>query len=147
MRFTVGVPEDELRKTLRRISVWKARKILEAENILREGTRRVAAGARHRVPADTGRLRKSIRWGFSAAKAEGTVYTAVPYAHLVEFGSRAFTARPKRKKALMFENGGETAFAKKADVPARSAKPFMKPAYDCESPAIAAELKRALGGR
>lgn len=38
-------------------------------------------------------------------KLEGQVYSNVPYAHLVEFGSRAHTVKPQKKKALRFFRG------------------------------------------
>ncbi len=147
MQFTIKVPRGELQRMLRHVTAWDAGAGLEVERIIRSGTRRVAAEARRRVPVDTGKLKGSIRFGFSRNKAEGKVYTEVPYAHLVEFGTRGVTVKPKKKKAMKIPLPGETAFALRAKTPGMKERPFMKSAYDCEAPRIVTELKKALGAK
>ena len=100
--FTVKVPEGELSKAIGQISAWDGKSRLRVEGALRRGTSGVAREARQRVPVRTGKLKKSIKTRFSAVKLEGQVYSNVPYAHLVEFGSRAHTVKPQKKKARDF---------------------------------------------
>lgn len=76
-------------------------------------------------------------------KLEGQVYSNQPYAHLVEFGSRAHTVKPRKKKALRFLRGGPV-FTKRARIPAQSGKPFFKPAYDYVEPQLIQEVKKAI---
>ena len=103
--FTVKVPEGELSKAIRQISAWDGKTRLRVEAALKRGTQAVYREARQRVPVRTGKLKKSIKTRFSTVKLEGQVYSHVPYAHLVEFGSRAHTVKPKKKKALRFFRG------------------------------------------
>ncbi|HXV74403.1 MAG TPA: HK97-gp10 family putative phage morphogenesis protein [Sphingomonadales bacterium] len=62
------------------------------------GAEAIAAGARARVPVETGRLRESI--GITAANASlngaisAAVNAAAPYARFVEFGTLQSPARP-----------------------------------------------------
>jgi len=87
--FTVKVPEGELSKAIRQISAWDGKTRLRVEAVLKNGPNAVAREARQRVPVRSGKLKKSIKTRFSTVKLEGQVYSNVPYAHLVEFGSRA----------------------------------------------------------
>ena len=103
--FTVKVPEGELSKAIRQISAWDGKTRLRMEAALKRGTHAVYREARQRVPVRSGKLKKSIKTRFSAVKLEGQVYSNVPYAHLVEFGSRAHTVKPQKKKALRFFRG------------------------------------------
>jgi len=100
--FTVKVTSGELGKTLREISAWDGKSRLKVETVLRKGTTEIAREARQRAPKRTGTLRKSIKQRFSAMRLEGQVFSELPYAHLVEFGSRAHTVRPKKKRLCIF---------------------------------------------
>ena len=141
--FTVKVPEGELSKAIRQISAWDGKTRLRMEAALKRGTHAVYREARQRVPVRTGKLKKSIKTRFSAVKLEGQVYSNVPYAHLVEFGSRVHTVRPKKKKALRFFKGGPV-LTKWSRIPAQSGKPFFKPAYDYVEPQLIREVKKAV---
>lgn len=141
--FTVKVPEGELSKAIGQISAWDGKSRLRVEGALRRGTSGVAREARQRVPVRTGKLKKSIKTRFSAVKLEGQVYSNVPYAHLVEFGSRAHTVRPKKKKALRFFKGGPV-FTKRSRIPAQAGKPFFKPSYDYVEPQLLRDVKKAV---
>lgn len=141
--FTVKVSEGELSKAIRQISAWDGKNRLRVEGALKRGTSGVAREARQRVPVRTGKLKKSIKTRFSAVKLEGQVYSNVPYAHLVEFGSRAHTVKPQKKKALRFFRDGPV-FTKRARIPAQSGKPFFKPAYDYVEPQLIREVKKAV---
>lgn len=56
------------------------------------------------------------------------VYTEVPYAKAVEYGSPPHIIVPKVKKALAFEIGGEKVVVKKVKHPGNPPQPFMRPA-------------------
>ena len=141
--FTVKVPEGELSKAIRQISAWDGKTRLRVEAALKRGTNAVYREARLRVPVRSGKLKKSIRQRFSTVKLEGQVFSNQPYAHLVEFGSRAHTVKPRKKKALRFFRGGPV-FTKRARIPAQSGKPFFKPAYDYVEPQLIQEVKKAI---
>ena len=139
--FTVKVPEGELSKAIRQISAWDGKTRLRVEAVLKNGTNAVAREARQRVPVRSGKLKKSIKTRFSMVKLEGQVYSNVPYAHLVEFGSRAH--RPKKKKALRFFKGGPV-FTKRSRIPAQAGKPFFKHSYDYVEPQLLRDVKKAV---
>lgn len=141
--FTVKVTSGELGKTLREISAWDGKSRLKVETVLRKGTTEIAREARQRAPKRTGTLRKSIKQRFSAMRLEGQVFSELPYAHLVEFGSRAHTVRSKKKRALHFFKE-QAVFAKKVRIPARAGKPFLKPSYDYVEPSIIDRVKKAM---
>ncbi|RFU83610.1 HK97 gp10 family phage protein [Streptomyces triticagri] len=95
-------------------------------------TRAVANRARQRAPVDSGHLRASIR---SAVRQEGgrivgRVWTDVDYASIVHNGRGPVV--PRRAKALRFQIGGRTIFARRVG-PARG-QPFLWEALRAESP-------------
>lgn len=57
--------------------------------------------------------------------ARGEVYNDADYAEAVHDGTPAFDIRPKKKKALKFEVGGRTVFAKKVHHPATRGRPWL----------------------
>lgn len=77
------------------------------------------------TPVDTGRLRSSIVVETERARKNGVAFgdsywiigTSVPYAEQVEVGMEPTVIRPKNAKALKFEIGGKTIFAKKVNHP------------------------------
>ena len=86
--------------------------------------------------------------------------TNVPYAHLVEFGAAAATARPRKKPrkgdepklALKIDSRGFRRFVHKSSkpgkgvvhIPARPARPYMTPAYQSGKPRIESDIKKVL---
>jgi phage gpG-like protein len=68
------------------------------------------------TPVDTGRLRSSIIMEQDDDK-NWIIGTSVPYAEQIEIGMAPTVIRPKNKKALKFEIGGKTIFAKKVNHP------------------------------
>ena len=142
MEFTVQVENGELAAALGSINAWDGKTRLAVEAALKKGTDRILRQARQRAAVRTGAMKKSLKQSFSATKLEGRVYSNKPYAHLVEYGAKAASVRPKRKKALRFSNGD---FSMKANIPRRDPKPFMKPAYDYCAPDIIKEIKKAVG--
>lgn len=70
------------------------------------------------TPVDTGRLRSSIVVEEpNDDNLEWIIGTNVPYAEQVELGMQPTVIRPKNGKALKFQVGGETVFAKKVNHP------------------------------
>ena len=84
--------------------------------------------AKHKCPVDTGKLRASITSEVTGFK-EGAVGTNTEYAMPVEYGSRPHDIRPKDKKALAFEKGGENVVVKRVKHPGNKAQPFLEPAF------------------
>lgn len=122
-----------------------------------KATQMVSADAKTRVPKRTRQLRKAIgrrvrkyragavvvglvgpRRGFRIVLPNGKTVDPVKYAHLVEFGRRAVTA----KKKLLADKLGGVVFGK--SVRAAAPKPFLRPAYDANRAKIPAELARQL---
>jgi hypothetical protein len=73
-----------------------------------------------------GRLRDSIRYERRAGEGSlQLVYTAnTPYAGFVLSGTRPHQIRPRRARALRFEQGGETRFARLVNHPGTRPNPF-----------------------
>ena len=141
--FTVKVPEGELSKAIRQDFCLGWEDKTSGGSSPEKRANAVAREARQRVPVRSGKLKKSIKTRFSTVKLEGQVYSNVPYAHLVEFGSRAHTVRPKKKKALRFFKGGPV-FTKRSRIPAQAGKPFFKPSYDYVEPQLIRDVKKAV---
>lgn len=70
----------------------------------------------------TGRGRGSIRVK-NASMTRATV-SALYYMGILDKGNKAYTVVPKKAKRLVFKVGGQTVFAKKANIPARSGLHF-----------------------
>lgn len=144
MKFYAKISSSELGDALKSISAWDGKTRLAVENILQEGTRDIARGAKQRVSVRTGTLKKNIRSGFNRRVPEGIVRARTPYAHLVEFGAKAYTVRAKKKKALTINSGSQLFLRKSARIPARKGRPFIKPAFEAELPRIISDIKKAL---
>ena len=144
MEFIVKVENKDLAKALNSISAWDGKARLRVEDALKKGTRAIRSQAYQRAAKKSGALKKSIKCGFSTTKLEGRVYTNLPYAHQVEYGTRQYKIAPKKKKALKFSVDGTNVFAKKVIRPKREGKPFMKPAYDYVAPDIIKNVRRAV---
>ena len=68
------------------------------------------------TPVDTGRLRSSIVME-QDDDDNWIIGTSVPYAEQIEIGMAPTVIRPKNAKALKFQIGGKTVFAKKVNHP------------------------------
>jgi hypothetical protein len=77
------------------------------------------------VPVRTGTLRRSITSRVEDGGNRGVVGTNVPYARPVHEGSKPHIIRPRRAKALRFQAGGETVFAKFVRHPGTRGQPFL----------------------
>lgn len=109
--------------------------ILDTTNAVRDK----AAG---RVSVRTGTLKKSIIAQISKTGNAGLVTAKARYAHFVEFGAKAALIRPKKGKAIKIGNR----IVHHALVPARKAKPFMRPAADAEKVNLEKRIVEAVNG-
>jgi len=81
-----------------------------------------------RAPYRTGGLRLSIVKRTTKDSAE--VGPTVSYAPYVEFGTKPHEIRPINARALRFEVGGRTVFAKTVWHPGTRPHPFIAPAFE-----------------
>lgn len=92
--------------------------------------RRVANQARADVPVRTGHLGQTIGEGpitFTGPRTvHGSVHATADYALYVHEGTRPHLIRPKRAKALRFNIGGRTVFARLVRHPGTRARPFLR---------------------
>lgn len=106
--------------------------------LMRELALQAVAEQKRLVPRKTGNLGRSINVGRVTDRSAETLARANYAAH-VEFGTRAHTIVPRRKKALRFapagsgrlsgspRKGGSVIFAKRVRHPGTKAQPFMLP--------------------
>ncbi len=108
---------------------------LQESCLLVEGT------AKELCPVDQGPLRASITYEVDKDTLQGTVFTNVEYAPMVEYGTRAHIIEPKDKSVLRFEVGKKSrlsagkggpniVFSKRVHHPGTSASPFMRNSLD-----------------
>jgi HK97 gp10 family phage protein len=92
---------------------------------LEESAKFVFAEVREHAPVRTGKLRGSIAL-IKINDLHYVVGSPLEYAVFVERGTRPHIIRPKRARALRFEVGGETVFAKKVMHPGTEPQPFFQ---------------------
>ena len=92
---------------------------------LEESAKFVFAEVKERAPVRTGKLRESIAL-VKVSDLHYIVGSPLEYAVFVERGTRPHIIRPKRARALRFEVGGETVFAKKVEHPGTKPRPFFE---------------------
>lgn len=130
---------------LRKLDAYDQKTSDNIRKIVKDSTANVFAGALRRVPVRSGALKKSIRMRFedTPTNTVGIVYTNEPTAHLIERGAGPVPAlMPIKKKAL--HPGGSGYFFTRASIPARKAKPFLKPAMDDERPRFEVKVREAV---
>ena len=92
--------------------------------------RRIANQARQDVPVRTGNLGRQVKEGairtVGPRTVHGSVLDTADYALYVHEGTRPHLIRPRRAKALRFEIGGRTVFAKLVRHPGTRARPFLR---------------------
>lgn len=99
-----------------------------AFQLVTDTTRRTHNRADIITPVDTGNLRGNNRSRVirrSVSVSVGEVFNETAYAAAVHNGTKAYTIRPKRKKALRFVIDGEVVFAKSVRMPARRGRPWL----------------------
>lgn len=68
-----------------------------------------------------------------------------PHAHLIEYGTKAYTVKPKNKKVLRIIDQNVIRFTSKTiTIPAKPARPFIEPAYKAEEPKFLANVEKVL---
>lgn len=144
MQFNVKVSNAELTKAINQISAYDGKTRLGVEKAMRAGTRRIQRDAAARIPKRTGRLKQSLKSSFSTTKLEGSVYSKVKYAHLVEFGAKATMIRAQRSKDMKFTTNQGAVYAEEVHIPRRSPKPFLQPAYDKNASSVVSDIKKAV---
>ena len=130
---------------LRKLDAYDQKTSDSIRKIVKDSTANVFAGALRRVPVRSGALKKSIRMRFedTPTNTVGIVYTNEPTAHLIERGAGPVPVlMPIKKKAL--HPGGSGYFFTRASIPARKAKPFLKPAMDDERPRFEVKVREAV---
>jgi len=138
--FYVSFKVPEIQQTLSKIKTYDVMTAARIEQSIDHSTKAIATGAKNRVPVRTGKLKKNISSRFDHRTITGYVSAKTPYAHLVEFGAKAASVKPVKKKALLFKGG----YSAKANVPARTAKPYMRPSFEEEKPNLIRNVKEAV---
>lgn len=99
-----------------------------AELLVTDVTRRVFNRAIVLTPVRTGNLRaqNNMRVQRTAKGALGEVFNDTEYAAAVHNGNKAYTVRPRHRKALRWlSKSGDVVFAKSARIPARRGRPWL----------------------
>lgn len=99
----------------------------EAYRLVLDCTRRTFNRANILTPVDTGNLRAGNQMNVTrgAPGARGWVYNNIDYADAVHEGSGPYVIRPKNGKALKFEVGGRTVFARSVRHPGTKGRPWI----------------------
>ena len=102
--------------------------LAEAQREATDMCRRVLNRGNVLTPVDTGNLRghNQMRVQRQGLMAIGEVFNEAEYAKAVHDGTKAYTIRPKHKKALRFEINGEVVFATRVNMPARRGRPWLE---------------------
>ncbi|MDX3237209.1 hypothetical protein PV392_16325 [Streptomyces sp. ME03-5709C] len=100
-----------------------------AERKLRQRTRRVASIAEREAPGSMG---DDVSWRIEAGPRglQGVVTCSHPAVRFVLDGTRPHLIRPRRAKALRFEVGGRTVYAKLVRHPGTRANNFLRRALE-----------------
>lgn len=146
-KFRVFVDVPNLNEAVAKIGAYNGKAALKVEEAVADSTKAIGAGAKSRIRSVTGNLKKSIKTKFDKKNCVGEVYAKSPkgnHAHLIEFGVKASIAKPTSKKAMTINAGGQTVFRKKARIPARAARPFLRPAFEDEKPNLIRNVEKAV---
>lgn len=145
--FRVNVKVPELNETIAKIGRYDGKTALKVEEAISNSTKAIGRGAKSRVHSVTGNLKKAITTKFTKNTCTGEIYTKSPkgnHSHLIEFGVKASTSKPKAKKVMAIDVQGQRFFRKKTSIPARSARPFMRPSFEDEKPNLIANVIKAV---
>ena len=145
--FRINVKVPELESAISKIGTYGGRTALKVENAISDSTKEIGRGAKNRIRSVTGNLKKSIATKFNKNSCTGEVMARSPkgnHAHLIEFGVKASVAKPTSKKVMAIDVHGQRFFRKRARIPARAARPFMKPAFEEEKPNLIRNVTKAV---
>lgn len=128
--FVINLGINDLNRTLAQFRSYDEQTQEKLRACVQKSTSNIMLGAKHRVHVKSGNLVKGIAMTYNASKNTGEVRAKSPHAHLVEFGARAVHEVPDKAKALKVPGG--SGFAAAANIPARAAHPFLRPAFEAE---------------
>ena len=138
--FTVNLGIGDIQRTLGAFQAYDDNTQAKLRSTVQSSTSAIMLGAKRRARVKTGKLVKNISMSYDGARNIGTVRAKSPHAHLVEYGARAVREVPVNKKALTIGGG----FAASANIPARQAYPFMRPAFEDEKPNLISGTEAAV---
>jgi len=141
-KLEITPANKELKEALDSISAYDGRSRLRIEAAVEKTVQEMARLAREKVPVKSGGLKKSIFSSFKKIGCIGYFGAKAPHAHLIELGTDAHTVKPKKKKALLFGEG--KFFTKFAEIPKRTGRPFVRPAFEQERPTFIKRLAEAV---
>lgn len=145
MRVDVTASSKAIQDAMNKISWYDAKSRLGLENAIGRAARRMAYRAKSKVPRGKGTLRNSIYASVKKGLLRGEFGAKKPHAHLIEYGTKAHTVRPVKRKALRIIDQNVIRFtSKKIVIPAQPARPFMEPAYKTEEPKFLDDVKKVL---
>lgn len=145
MRVDVTASAKSIREAINKIAWYDAKSRLGLENAINNTTRRMAYRAKSKVPRGRGVLRNSIYSSMKKGLLRGEFGARKPHAHLIEYGTKAYTVKPKNKKVLRIIDQNVIRFTSKTiTIPAKPARPFIEPAYKAEEPKFLANVEKVL---
>lgn len=149
MKLDIQPANGEIAKALKSISTFDGKTRIKIENAVNNTVRAMARLAKQKVPRRTGRLEDSVFSSFRKGECVGYFGARRQNAHLIEGGVKASVVKPKKKngkKVLRFYPYyvGAPVYRRRMNIPARPARPFVKPAYDDELPRLFNRLRKAL---
>lgn len=153
-KISTQATNKEIQKAVQDIGIYDGKMRLAVEKAVRNGGQRVGRGAKNRVAARSGKLKRSIRTSFSRVKIESSVKVYMPHAHLIEFGtkphaltkgsSRDAARAQKRRKTHVLVVNGRPIDGSHVVHPGSKARPFLRPAYESEVGRIIKDVKKAV---
>lgn len=107
---------------------------------IRTGTQDTMRAAKSKAPIATGGIVRRLVMEYDEKNNRGFVKSKAPHSILLEKGVKPSVVVPRRKMALKFDGH----FTRRAILPARKARPFMKPALDETGQKIVKALEEAV---
>ena len=132
---------DAIKKAVGDVGKYDGETQKRLKNAIREGTRELLRASKRKARVgETGNLVKGIEMEYDEKNNRGFVKSTAHHSCLLEYGVNPSFAVPKERKVLKFKG----VFSRYALIPARKARPFMKPALDETEPKIIKALKEAV---
>jgi hypothetical protein len=113
----------------------------EARKSIRKSGNRLQRKMRSRMPAKTGKARKSVKARYFDQGMRALVGSTWYVARFLEHGTKPHKIKTKRAKALETDLG---MFANNVDHPGIPARPWLAPSWAEEKPRYVKEMKDAL---
>ena len=132
---------DAIKKAVGDVSKYDGETQRRLKGVIRKGTQDLLRASKRKARVgSTGNLVKGIAMEYDEKYNRGFVKSTANHSFLLEHGVNPSFAFPKNKKVLKFKG----VFSRYAFIPARKARPFMKPALDEVEPKIIKALKEAV---